>query len=186
MTATSTEQATKSDNDMAQPFNISIIGNGIIGVSLALGLLNRNIPVTIYEQAHQLKEIGAGIGISEHIEECMGELDPRIPAILSRIGVTGPEQLQWVDGSNKKEDFSLRGEHELYDRTLPMGQGYYLCHRAELLDGLVKLLPEGCLKLEKRLDGLEQRPDTGKVVMTFTDGTKVETDAGMLIFLLNF
>ena len=40
---------------------VIIIGGGIGGLSLALALQQRNIPVKIYEQARELREIGAGI-----------------------------------------------------------------------------------------------------------------------------
>ncbi|EED13874.1 zeaxanthin epoxidase, putative [Talaromyces stipitatus ATCC 10500] len=176
MTTTTTDP-TKTKDNMDPPFHISIIGGGIIGLNLALGLLNRNISVTIYEQAHEIKEIGAGIGISFGIQECMRELDPRIPEMLPRIAVLGPDTLQWVDASSTTEDFGLRGEGKLFDMRLPMGEGFYLCHRAELCNELVKLLPEGCLRLGKRLDGFEQGSENAKVVMSFTDGTKVEADA---------
>lgn len=87
--------------------------------------------------------------------------------------------MRWVDASKTEDDFSLRGFDKLFDMELPFKSWYVLCHRAALVDELVKLLPEGCLRLGKRLDGLEERPDTGKVVMSFMDGSRVETDAGM-------
>jgi salicylate hydroxylase len=183
MTATSTESTNKNNSNMDHPFEISIIGSGIIGLTLTLGLLKRNIPITIYEKAHELKEIGAGLGFAANIEECITELDPRISAVLSQIGFRQNQPLQWVDASKTEVDFSLRGKDELFDMTLSLAEEYCLCHRAELVNELVKLLPEGCLRLGKRLDGLEQQPDTGKVVMSFTDGTKVETDAGMRFYL---
>lgn len=35
----------------SKPFNIAIVGGGISGLTLAIGLLERNIPITIYEAA---------------------------------------------------------------------------------------------------------------------------------------
>ncbi|KAL3704005.1 hypothetical protein TMatcc_009695 [Talaromyces marneffei ATCC 18224] len=161
----------------SHPFEISIIGSGIIGLNLALGLLQRNIPITIYEQAQELKEIGTGIGFSANLEECITELDPRISAVLHKIGLRQHQSLQWVVASNTEEDFSLRGKDEMFDMGLSLTKGFWLCHRAELVNELVKLLPVGCLRLGKRLEGVEQKSDTGKVVMSFMDGKKIETDA---------
>lgn len=181
MISESTESTTETPNNTNPPFEVSIIGGGIIGLNLALGLLRRNIPVAIYEKASELKGIGAGIGFSATVQECMSYLDPRISAILSKIGFVENQPLRWVDASKKDEDFSMRCPDELFDMKLPLERSYVLCHRAVLVDELVKLLPEGCLRLGKRLEGIEQRTDTGKVVMSFMDGTKVESDAGMSI-----
>ncbi|GAM43811.1 zeaxanthin epoxidase [Talaromyces pinophilus] len=180
MISESTESTTETPNNTNPPFEVSIIGGGIIGLNLALGLLRRNIPVAIYEKASELKGIGAGIGFSATVQECMSYLDPRISAILSKIGFVENQPLRWVDASKKDEDFSMRGPDELFDMKLPLERSYVLCHRAVLVDELVKLLPEGCLRLGKRLEGIEQRTDTGKVVMSFMDGTKVESDAVVL------
>jgi salicylate hydroxylase len=179
MISQSTESTDKTPNDVDHSFEVSIIGGGIIGLNLALGLLKRNIPVAIYEKAQELKGIGAGIGFSATIEECMADLDPRISAVLGKIGFVENQPLRWVDASNTEEDFSLRGPDELFDMEWPLERWYVLCHRAVLVDELVRLLPERCLRLGKRLDGLEQQEDTGKVVMSFADGSKVETDAGV-------
>jgi salicylate hydroxylase len=35
----------------SKPFNIAIVGGGISGLTLAIGLLRHNIPITIYEAA---------------------------------------------------------------------------------------------------------------------------------------
>ena len=40
---------------------VVIVGGGIGGLSLALGLLRRNIAVSVYERATEIREIGAGI-----------------------------------------------------------------------------------------------------------------------------
>src|SRR5262245_23768470 len=45
---------------------IIIIGAGIGGLTAALGLLQRGFDVEVYEQAPELKEIGAGVQISSN------------------------------------------------------------------------------------------------------------------------
>ena len=45
---------------------VAIIGGGIGGLAAALALLKRGIDVEIYEQAAELKEVGAGIQISSN------------------------------------------------------------------------------------------------------------------------
>ena len=51
---------------MTSPSNIAVIGAGIGGLTAALALLKRGLDVEIYEQAPELKEVGAGIQISSN------------------------------------------------------------------------------------------------------------------------
>ena len=43
---------------------IAIVGAGIGGLTLALALRQRGLAVTLYEQAHELAEIGAAVALS--------------------------------------------------------------------------------------------------------------------------
>ena len=45
------------------PNNILIIGGGIGGLACALALIRRGIDVAVYEQAQELREVGAGVQI---------------------------------------------------------------------------------------------------------------------------
>ena len=45
---------------------IVIVGGGIGGLAAALSLLKRGLDVEVYEQAPELKEVGAGIQISSN------------------------------------------------------------------------------------------------------------------------
>jgi salicylate hydroxylase len=51
---------------MAAPGKIVIVGGGIGGLSAALSLLKRGHDVEVYEQAPELKEVGAGIQVSSN------------------------------------------------------------------------------------------------------------------------
>ena len=51
---------------MATQGKVAIVGAGIGGLAAALSLLKRGIDVEIYEQAPELKEVGAGIQISSN------------------------------------------------------------------------------------------------------------------------
>ena len=52
-------------------FEVAIIGGGIAGLTLAIALHNRGIPLQIYEQAPQYGEIGAGVSFSPNAVEAM-------------------------------------------------------------------------------------------------------------------
>jgi salicylate hydroxylase len=51
---------------MATAKKIAIVGGGIGGLAAALSLLKRGLDVEVYEQAPELKEVGAGIQISSN------------------------------------------------------------------------------------------------------------------------
>lgn len=84
-------------------FDVAIVGGGLIGLHVALGLVRRNIPVTVYEQALELKEIGAGVGFSFNIVECMNTLDPRINKALAKIAVKSGSKMHWIDGFSQED-----------------------------------------------------------------------------------
>src|SRR5688500_4699217 len=48
----------------ARSMHISIIGGGIGGLTAALALLRQGFDVDVYEQAPELREVGAGVQVS--------------------------------------------------------------------------------------------------------------------------
>lgn len=160
------------------PLDVAIIGCGIVGIKTGLGLMKRNINVTLYEQASELREIGAGLGFMTSAIECMRQLDPRIADVVNKVGVGSEAPLRWIDALTE-EDVRLRPKDHLHDMELLLPDLHIkLCHRAELLAGLIKLLPPGVLRLGKRLESLDQSRGDGKVHLTFSDGQTAAADAG--------
>ncbi|GLA89626.1 hypothetical protein AtubIFM56815_004113 [Aspergillus tubingensis] len=83
-------------------FEVAIIGAGITGITLALGLLSRGIPVRVYERARDFHEIGAGIGFTPNAEWAMKVVDPRIHAAFKRVATpNASDWFQWVDAFNE-------------------------------------------------------------------------------------
>lgn len=56
-----------AENIPSRNVTVTTVGGAIGGVSLALGLLRRNVPVQIYEAAAEFKEVGLGLTISPTI-----------------------------------------------------------------------------------------------------------------------
>jgi salicylate hydroxylase len=167
------------DHSNRPSLNIAIIGSGIVGVHVAIGLLNRNIPVTIYEQASQVKEIGAGIVFPSSIVDCMTALDPDITKQLEKnAGLF--KNLNCVNGCSD-EDLKLRPADQLFDSVVKPFN-YHSAYRAQLLDGLLQLIPQEYIKTGKRLESIINKEDDEKqLLLRFTDGTTAEADAGMII-----
>ncbi|KAL4883570.1 hypothetical protein BJY04DRAFT_184906 [Aspergillus karnatakaensis] len=162
----------------SKSFTIAIIGGGISGLTLALGLLRRHIPVVIYEATAEFKEVGLGLTIGPAAHRAMPLIDPKIRQIYDQLITThadspGFERFRetWFEvvwaGSNENEK-EKDGEVLMDLKALPSGQT--TVRRADFLDALVKLLPGGVARFGKRLDTLSETEDG--VVMRFEDGTE--------------
>lgn len=160
------------------PLNIAIVGAGIVGAHVAIGLLRRNIQVTVYEQSSQIKEIGTGVAFPTPIVDCMTALDPAITEQLRKVAGAF-ENLNAINGFSD-EDLKLRPADKLFD-TVVKPFKYHNAHRAQLLDGLLELIPRERIKLGKRLESITGKENNqGPLVLQFCDGTTAEADAGML------
>ncbi|KAA6409141.1 MAG: salicylate 1-monooxygenase [Lasallia pustulata] len=156
---------------------IAIVGGGITGMTLALGLLSRNINVQVYERGSSFREIGAGIGFTPNSEWAMRVLDPRIHAAFKRVAVqNATDWFQWVNGYGP--DSADRNDHEELVYKMYLGErGFEGCHRADFLDELVQMMPEGKVEFNKNLDSIVDRGDYKKLLLTFRDGSSEEADA---------
>ncbi|OBS29557.1 hypothetical protein FPOA_03494 [Fusarium poae] len=160
---------------MDSSLNIAIIGGGVIGCQIALGLIKRNLNVTVFEQATELRELGVAFGFVTPIVEIIHHIDPRIGCALSKIGSLNKQPFRWVDGYST-EDIRLRPTDQLPDAVFE-GPEVLVCRRSNFLEEMVSLLPDACLRLGKRLEKLEQHADSGNVKLTFSDGTTEVFDA---------
>lgn len=155
----------------SKSFDVAIVGGGVVGLQLALGLLKRNLKVTIYEQATASREISAGLGFTSCVLECMQLLDPRILETLKKVGADPGNLLRYANEPNIRETNSNAFEFSIGGQSIT-------CHRGQLVSGLIALLPEDVLRFGKRLDTLTER-EGGSILLRFADNTEVEADAGM-------
>lgn len=154
-------------------FEVAIIGGGIAGLTLALGLLSRNISVAVYERSAGLREIGAGIGFTANAERAMDALDPRIRQAFGKVRVqNGTDWFHWVDGVGEHDEDRM--VHKMY-----LGErGFEGCHRADFLDELAKLIPEGVVHFGRNLAQIEDVEADGPVRLVFVDGSVETADVG--------
>ena len=161
--------------------DVAIVGGGIAGLTLALGLLSRNINVKIYERGHSFREIGAGIGFTPNAEWAMRVLDPRIHAGFKRVAARNANDwFRWVNGYSQGDtEGDIDGVHEDLIYKMYLGErGFEGCHRADFLDELVKMIPEGKVEFNKNLQSIIERGDGEKLQLTFRDGSSDVADAG--------
>ncbi|KAI1400477.1 mannitol 1-phosphate dehydrogenase [Hypoxylon fuscum] len=159
------------------PPSIAILGAGIGGLALAIGLIKRNIPVTVYDAAKQFSTVGAGIGLGPNSLNAMDLIDSRFRQQYERVKTSNerPEfEHSIFDALYAEEGF---GEKRGWIRGL-IGAPYFTrssAHRKDLLEIMESFIPEGTVKFGKRAQSVEQVGD--KVFITFQDGMIETADA---------
>jgi salicylate hydroxylase len=149
--------------------SIAIVGGGIGGLAAAAFLRREGLPSTVYEQAAQLTEVGAGLVVA-----------PNAARLLRRLGVLddlrkrsvrldiGWEFRRWADGTVlSSENLSVACER-LY------GEHTYTVHRADLLRAIQSVVPAQSIELDRRCIGMDSR--RGALRLDFTDGSSAEAD----------
>ena len=156
---------------MACPGKIAVIGGGIGGLTAALALLKRGLDVDIYEQAPELKEVGAGIQISSNGTRVLFALG--LEDALKRVQVQ-PSKRQirhWRTGETWNWFDLGQVTQQRY------GTPHVMLHRGDLhglLADAVRNLKPDAVHLNKRCAALAQSAERAEV--TFTDGETVTAD----------
>ncbi|KAI0382685.1 FAD/NAD(P)-binding domain-containing protein [Hypomontagnella monticulosa] len=166
------------------PVEIAIVGGGVIGLSLAAGLIKQNVKVKIYEQAKSFREIGAGMAFTANAIRCMSLMNPDIASALRSGGSVATsldkndpnDYLRWIDGYNKRRKGEPSYQEMLY--KLDAGyRGFEGTRRDHFLEALVKVIPQDIVELNKRLDNIEEKGFEGRLQLNFADGTSAKADA---------
>lgn len=168
--------ASQSANPDERP-SIAILGAGIAGLALAIGLLKRNVPCTIYEAGDAFSAIGAGIGLGPNALAAMDLIDPSFRSQYDAVKTTNEREEfrhSVFDALYAEEGF---GTKRGWTRGL-VGAPYFersSGHRKELLEIMKSFIPTGTVRFSKRVAEMEQV--NGKVVLRFADGEQISVDA---------
>ena len=150
---------------------ILIAGAGIGGLTAGACLLRAGHDVTIFEQASELSEVGAGLQISANATHVLHHLGLRAP--LAQVGVRpGAYVFRLHDTGEEIHRFALSDEHERLH-----GAPYYQLHRADvhtLLATKVIELRRDAIRLNCRVTGFEENENSVK--LRLADGTSVKGD----------
>ena len=156
---------------------IAIVGGGIGGLAAAAFLRRAGLEATVYEQASQLTEIGAGVVVAPNaarLLRALGVLDA-LAAKAVRLE-TGLEFRRWQDGRVlSAEDLATQCERRFGEHT-------YTAHRADLLEALSSAVPVETVRLGMRCVALgtvgdgDTAGDDGPVTLTFANGEQAEAD----------
>ncbi|KAF1948205.1 mannitol 1-phosphate dehydrogenase 2 [Byssothecium circinans] len=173
-----------------KPFNVAIIGGGISGLTLATGLLQHNIPLTIYEAAPSFSEIGAGVAFGPNAALAMKLLSPKIYAAFEKCKTANQWESKsdsWFtvrvgDARKADKDGFVRDCKKvgdaLFDMKFGNDRGRGGVYRAHFLDELVKEIPDGVAKFGKKLTDISLADDkSGDMICHFADGTQARHNA---------
>jgi 2-polyprenyl-6-methoxyphenol hydroxylase-like FAD-dependent oxidoreductase len=140
---------------------VLIVGGGIGGLSVANALVRKGIPVTVYEQAPELKEVGAGIQVWVNGMKAAH----RIGVVDGLRAASG--HMEWMHFRSSRGPTLIKahvGEFaRRYGSIAPV-----MIPRPELLRCLGEHLPPGTVKLGRVCVGCEQ--DAEGVTVRFADG----------------
>jgi salicylate hydroxylase len=151
---------------------ILIAGAGIGGLTAALACLRRGFDVDVYEQASELKEVGAGLQLSANGNRALYELG--LEDELKRLSceAEGKEIRLWNTGETWKL-FDLGSES-----VARYGYPYFTVYRPDLLQVLidaVRAIKADAIHLNARCVSFEQ--DDHGVTLRFAEGISVQGDA---------
>ncbi|KAJ6785092.1 hypothetical protein PWT90_03549 [Aphanocladium album] len=158
---------------------VAVVGAGIVGLTLAAGLLEHGVDATVYEQASALQEIGTGIGLIPTAVTALEALSPAVAAGMRRVAFESSYSIPLVDGATDEDLAARPGNSEPHDSKVRAdpGQRLWTCPRATLAAELLRHVPPERLKLGKRVVDVVSKSNTGPVTLVFADGTTAEADA---------
>jgi salicylate hydroxylase len=146
---------------------IAVVGAGYGGAAAAKGLSLLGADVTVYEQANQIREVGAGIGLRPSTMD----LFRRFGIFDAIAAVSSPsdyfEILTATGDPILKEAWPGISDFAVETKT-------HLIHRGDFIDALLGVLPEGMVRVGHRLETVEDRGD--RAVLTFANGQTAEAD----------
>lgn len=146
---------------------IAIVGGGYAGATAALALHRIGANVTVYEQARQIHEVGAGIGLRPAVIKLFRQL-----GIFDDIAaVTSPSE--YFDILDAQGNLIQREQWPHLDEDGVRNNTRFI-HRGDFIDALTRLLPEGMLKLDHR--AAEVVDNGASATVRFTNGQEVTAD----------
>ncbi|MFZ2177516.1 MAG: FAD-dependent monooxygenase [Rhodococcus sp. (in: high G+C Gram-positive bacteria)] len=146
---------------------IAIVGAGYAGAAAAKALSLLGADVNVYEQASEIREVGAGIGLRPSSMDRFRQWGT-FDAIEKVSSPSDYFEILTATGDPiMKEEWPGIGDYAEETKT-------HLIHRGDFIDALVSVLPEGMVHLGHKLESVEDRGETS--VLTFVGGKTVEAD----------
>jgi salicylate hydroxylase len=153
---------------MTRAKRVAIVGAGLGGLTAALALVAKGFDVTVFEQSHELREIGAGVQLAPNAMKVLMALGLEKQVLRTAFQPEAHVVRNWKTGRVTATTPMKSVYHDQF------GAGYYTFHRADLHAALVEALPSQHVRLNAKCTGVQT---TGKcAVLSFADGTQAEAD----------
>ena len=140
---------------------VAIIGGGVGGLSTAVALRATGAHVQVFEQARQLSEVGAGLG-----------LQPNGRRVLVRLGLG--EEINRIGARLKGFRICRPDGSVVSAETYPEGVMQLGVHRADMAAVLAAALPQGVVHTGHRCVRFSQHNEFA--VVSFDNGVSVKAD----------
>src|SRR5499427_1391671 len=144
---------------------VAVVGGGIGGLFAANALIAHGIPVSVYEQAPALGEIGAGVFLT-----------PNSVRQLERVGL-GPAVEKWGSRVGPESRYFRHDGIPIAPVQVADSSGWnatFGMHRADFVALLAAALPAGVVHTGHRCTGFAQDGAVARV--TFENGARAEAD----------
>jgi salicylate hydroxylase len=148
---------------------IGICGGGIGGLSAAIALRQAGIEAAVFEQADRYGRVGADINLTPNsvraldglgVGDALRDLAARPTFRISRMWNTGEETSRLPMSGAAEQRY---------------GAPQLTLHRADLLNALHDALPNGVVRLRRKLVTMRRHEDM--TTLCFADGSEAEVDA---------
>lgn len=146
---------------------IHVLGAGIGGLTVAIALAHRGARVTVFEQADEIKEVGAGIQVSPNGFAVLRALG--LDAALKQVSRRG-RRVDLMDFRRGGPVFSL--DLDVNGEAFP----YYFIHRADLIGLLEQSAREAGVKIRLGQKVFSVDVSAKKPQMTLESGEVVSSD----------
>ena len=155
---------------------IAIVGGGLGGLAAALFLRKAGLDATVYEQAPQLREVGAGIVVAPNMVRPLASLGltEKLQACAVRLEAAW-EFRNWQTGRVLSSQPMGEECERLY------GAHCYVAHRADLMAMFLQALPPHQLRLDQRCVAVNQDGREAQLVLESRNGTKTKIVADVVI-----
>jgi salicylate hydroxylase len=144
---------------------VAVVGAGYAGAAAARALTEVGASVTVYEQASQIREVGAGIG-----------LRPSSMAQFERWGIGAA--IKAVSSPSDGFEILTADNHRIAREEWPEKSAYgettHLIHRGDFIEALVGSLPDGMVRLGHKLETITDHG--GSATLGFANGETATAD----------
>lgn len=150
---------------------IDILGSGIGGLTTAIALQQKGIRTRLFEQAHEIKQIGTGIGLGNNAMQVFAKLGLKdaIEAkgnAISQVNVTD-KQLNPLTRSDLRP---FEAKYNAKNMVIHRGDLQHI-----LLDYLMAHTDSDMLYLNHKLKHVSQKPDSTGYQLHFDNGTVIDS-----------